>query len=64
MAMPEERTKQELVTLNVRAEQVAFIGRAMERARIGGSVCDFVHAAALTEAEKVLGKKAPGKEGK
>lgn len=62
--MAENTMQRELVTLNVRAEQVAFLGRAMERANIPGSVSEFALDAALAMAEKVLGKQAPGKEGK
>lgn len=49
--------KQEYIeTTNARAEQVAFIGRAMEREQVEGTLSEYMLAAALEKAEEVMGK--------
>lgn len=50
--------------LNVRAEQVAFIGRAMEREQVEGSLSDYLLLAALDKAEQVLDVPAPAEKKK
>lgn len=48
--------------INVRAEQVAFVGRAMERENEECSLMEYFLKAALQKAEFVIGSPAPGKQ--
>ena len=50
-------------TLNAKAEQVAFIGRAIEREGQPRTLRSFAMEAALEKAEAIIGIPAPGKEG-
>ena len=42
--------------INMRAEQLAFIGRAMEREQVKGSLSEYMLTAALEKAKAVIGK--------
>lgn len=46
-------------TVNAKAEQAAFMGRAMERAEMRCSLREFLLEAALEKAESILGQPAP-----
>lgn len=41
-------------TINAKAEQVAFIGRAMERSGDNRSLAGFMHGAALEKARRIM----------
>ena len=60
--MKEHKQQQHVETLNTKAEQVAFIGRAMERAELSCTLSDFLMMAAVNWAEEIIGSPAPGKE--
>lgn len=44
-------------TINAEAEQVAFIGRAMERSGDSRSLAGFMHGAALEKAMRIMQEK-------
>lgn len=41
-------------TINAKAEQVAYIGRAMERSGDNRSLAGFMHGAALEKARRIM----------
>lgn len=49
-------------TTNAKAEQVAFIGRAMERSGEECSLSEYLMTAALDKAKQVMETEATGKE--
>lgn len=53
--------KTNIEMMNARAEQVAFIGRAMERSGEDCSLSEYLMAAALDKAEQVMETEAPAK---